>query len=188
MNITRKKVLIGGLLGAALYSIPLLTISGASDMFLKSDNDQGGLKGESVVPGFEGWIEIDSFQMGGGVAVSPFVGGQRETSQPSISEITFTKLMDSTSPAFFANMTKGQHLTRMRFHLGFVPESGRTFKFILDDVLVTGVSWSSGGGSGYESVSLAYKILTIQHYIADAKGGEILTGQVTYDLSTGATK
>ena len=61
------------------------------------------IKGESLAEGHkgtEGWIEINSVQWGCSRGINTPVGGsgKREASAPSVSEITVTKLMDSTSP------------------------------------------------------------------------------------------
>ena len=182
MKITRKKTIMAGLLCAGLYAIPLLTING--DLFMEPD----GLKGESVVPGYEGWIEIDSFQFGAGVGISsPISGKDRESSAPSLSEITVTKQSDSTSVSFFSRLTQGPAFPQVRFVMRDGSGS-RIFRFILQDVLVSGYSMSTGGGIPTESLSLNYVILTVEHYAPDGKGGEILTGSATWNIATNSTK
>ncbi len=183
MKFTPKTAILTGLLCAGLYTIPLLTING--DLFLKSDNFDGGLKGESTEPGFEGWIEVDSFQFGAGNPVSTDFGSPNRSGTPSLTEITLSKTMDSTSPALFANLTQGERIPVMRVVLRL---GSRTFKYIIEDVYISSVSWSSGGLDGSESLSLNFRTITVEHYSVDEKGGEILTGSASWNRATQTTK
>src|SRR5215467_907243 len=74
------------------------------------------IKGESLAEGHkgsDGWIEIGSVQWGCGRAISTPVGAsaKREASSPSISEITVTKLMDSTSMKLAKEALVGKAVT-----------------------------------------------------------------------------
>jgi type VI secretion system secreted protein Hcp len=183
MKFTRKKKIAIGLLVLSVYAIPLLTIDGA--LFLKSQNDEGGLKGESTNPDYEGWIEIDSFQFGGGVGVTLGLGGQRESSAPSLSEVTISKTADSTSTGFFSSMTLGTVLPEMRLFVPTNANPGRIIKIYLRDVIISSVSWSSGGEFPSESVSLNFAAFKVEHYFTDSEGKENLTGSASYNRLTG---
>jgi type VI secretion system secreted protein Hcp len=178
MKFSRKKKILLGLLIAGLYSIPLLTISGAGNLFLKSD--LADFKGESTTAGYEGWIEIDSFQVGVGRGVSfSGGGGAREATAPSFSEVTITKPTDQTSTAFWHNVTVGQDIGELRL---FIPSGSRLIKIYLRDVLVTAVSWSAGGsGLPSESVSLNYTAFKVEQF--DTTKGEVLIGSAQYDIA-----
>ncbi|MGH7199066.1 MAG: type VI secretion system tube protein Hcp, partial [Planctomycetaceae bacterium] len=69
----------------------------------------GKIKGESQAEGHKDWIEIGSLQFGAGRGISTPVGtsSKREASAPSISEITVTKMMDSTSTSLFYEAVVG---------------------------------------------------------------------------------
>jgi type VI secretion system secreted protein Hcp len=179
---TKKKITIG-LLGLTIYTIPLLTMNGA--LFLKSEGDAGGLKGEVTTKGYEGWIAIDSFQIGAGVGVSfPSGSSNREISAPSFSEMTITKSADKTSTGFFSSMTAGTNLPELRLFVPPLSNPGRFIKIYLKNVLVSGVSWSSGGEVPSESVSLNYEAIKIEHYTVDSLGAETKTGEASWNLAT----
>ena len=182
MKIAKKKNLLVGLVAVAVYTIPLMTIDGA--LFLKSQ-DGGALKGEVTTKGYEGWIAINSFQIGGGVGISSLTGGSttRESTAPSLSEMTITKLMDKTSTGFFSGMTAGTQLSELLVYLPPASNPGRFIKIYLKDVLISGVAWSSGGEIPSESVSLNYRAIKIEHYTTDASGAETLTGSASWDLA-----
>ena len=60
----------------------------------------GDLNGEATAEGYKDWIELTSLQWGVGRGISAGTGGasKRESSAPSVSEITVTKTMDAFSP------------------------------------------------------------------------------------------
>lgn len=179
MKITRTKKILIGLLGLSIYTIPLLTIDGA--LFMESK----GIQGESKAPGYEGWIEIDSFQIGGGVGITSATGGSnREISAPSLSEMTITKFSDKTSTAFFGSMTQGTQLDELRVFVAPPTNPGRLIKIYLRDVLISAFSWSSGGERPSESLSFNYTAIKIQYYSTDAGGAESLIGETSWDLAT----
>ncbi|MEK6234408.1 MAG: type VI secretion system tube protein Hcp [Planctomycetales bacterium] len=60
------------------------------------------VKGESTVASHENWITVDSIQLGVGRSITQVGGGgDRETSNPSFSEATFTKSTDVASAELF---------------------------------------------------------------------------------------
>src|SRR5262249_16287361 len=74
------------------------------------------IKGESLAEGHkgsDGWIEGGSVQGGCGTAISRATGAsaKREGSAPSVSEVTLTKLMDSTSPKLAKEALVGKAVT-----------------------------------------------------------------------------
>lgn len=177
MKFTKKQKLIVGLLGAGLYTIPMLAINGAIDIFLKSEN--GEIDGESLVAGYEGWIEIESFQVGGAREIS-LPSTIREVSRPSLSDVTLTKAMDQTSPALFHKLTVGTTFPELKL---FIPSTDRIIRIYLRDVVVSSVSWNAGSGNDKvsETISLNYTAFKVEHYSIATKG---VTGTASYDLLT----
>jgi type VI secretion system secreted protein Hcp len=183
MKITRTKKILIGLIGLSIYTIPLLTIDGA--LYMQSHNVKG-FEGESKAPGYEGWIEIDSFQIGGDVGVIPPSGGgtARDISAPSLSEMTITKRSDKTSTAFFGGMTQGTPIPELRVFVAPPSNPGRLIKIYLRDVLISGFSWSSGGDFPSESLSFNYVAIKIEYYSTNADGAETLLGSAVWDQAT----
>ena len=77
----------------------------------------GNIKGSVTTKGHEEWINVQSFQFGVGRGISTPVGNSknREASSPSISEVTFTKEMDQSSPYLFNEGCVGKSLKAV-FH------------------------------------------------------------------------
>ncbi len=119
------------------------------------------IKGDSTVSGHENWITLDSVQMGVGRAITASGGGQdRETSNPSFSEITCTKSMDKASTELMMQAACGKSLEEATIH--FIQTGGADAKgqhyleYILTDPIVSSYSVSSGGERPSESFSINF--------------------------------
>ena len=99
-------------------------------------------------------VPVYSLQQGVGVGVSSGSGGTRQTSQPSVSEMTVTRRTDSISPVLFGYVTRGTVLPEVEL-VGSLPD-GTSFGYELTDVIISGFSTSAGGKSFSESVSLNF--------------------------------
>ncbi len=70
----------------------------------------GNIKGAVTTDGFKDWIECQSFSWGVGRAIGTAARGaySREHSEPSLSEISVTKLGDVSSPKLFLDAVAGK--------------------------------------------------------------------------------
>lgn len=148
------------------------------------------INGDSVVNGHDKWITIASLQMGVGRAISSSGGrGDRETSNPSFSELTLTKSTDIASADLFMQAICGKSLGKAEIH--FVQTGGSDkkqqvyLKIELTDAIVSSYSASSGGDRPSESFSLNFTQISYQY---DAfSGDKITTGTPKkWDLSKNA--
>lgn len=154
------------------------------------------IKGESLAEGHkgtDGWIEIGSVQWGCGRAISTPVGGsgKREASAPSVSEITVTKMMDSTSPKLCQEALVGKAVAA-EIHLVETGEGQlETFLTVkLTNCMVSGYSFSSGGGRPSESLTLNFTKIEVvyQGYDDQHKVDTSKKATVIYDLTAAKNK
>jgi len=155
----------------------------------------GEIKGESLAEGHkgsDGWIEVGSVQWGCGRAISTPVGtsSKREASSPSISEITLTKLMDSTS----AKLAKEGLVGKAVEATIELVETGESkletyLTLTLTNAMISGYSFSSGGGRPSESLTLNFTKIeyTYQGYDDKGKIDTAKKGNVIYDLTAAKT-
>lgn len=144
------------------------------------------ITGESKATGHEKWIEINSVQLGAGRAISTPVGtsSKREASAPSISEVTVTKLMDSTSTALFNEACVGTALDAEIHLVETSADKLETFLEIkLTNSMISGYSASSGGDRPSESISLNFTKIELRYipFDDDHKAGTPVTAG--YDLT-----
>ena len=68
-----------------------------------------GLEGDVTAAGHEGWIECESFQWGVGRGITTPTGSsqERESTAPSVSEVTVVKNMDKCTPKLFEQSCVG---------------------------------------------------------------------------------
>lgn len=117
-----------------------------------------GIKGSSTDDQFKDMIELSSFQWGAGLGVGSPRGGDRTTSEPSVSEITGTKNLDKSSELLFKNLLMGATIATGK--INFVAASKGTSVayavLALEKVIISGFSQSSGGDFPVESISLNF--------------------------------
>jgi type VI secretion system secreted protein Hcp len=149
------------------------------------------INGDSIVDGHEKWITISSLQMGVGRAISVSGGGaDRETSNPSFSEITLTKSTDMSSADLFMQSVCGKSLGKAEIHFlqtGGADKKQQVYmKIELTDAIVSSYSASSGGDRPSESFSLNFTQISYQY---DAfSGDKVTTGTPkNWDLTKNAT-
>lgn len=149
------------------------------------------INGDSVVAGHEKWITISSMQMGVGRSITASGGGaDRDTSNPSFSEITLTKTTDIASADLFMQAVCGKSLGKAEIHFvqtGGADKKQQVFlKIELTDAIVSSFSTSSGGDRPSESFSLNFTQISYQY---DAfSGDKVTTGTAKkWDLTKNAT-
>lgn len=127
------------------------------------------LKGEATSDKAKGYIVLTSFQFGVGVAVQMAVGtGNRETSLPSLSEITMTKGTDVASTSLFEAVCTRKNFSKAEIIFTTMTGEGKeeTFlKYDLENVIFSGYSVSSGGDRPTESISANYTKITVQYQL-----------------------
>jgi type VI secretion system secreted protein Hcp len=157
-------------------------------IYLKID----GIKGESTTnlkecTSPDRCIDLSSVQFGVGRTISTSGGASdRESSLPSISEITVTKQMDISSVPLFQEALTGKNKNIEIFITENTDGKIRVYaQYKLDSSLVSSYSMSSGGDRPSESISINFeKIETIvTPYSKDGK--PLSPFQLCYDESLG---
>ena len=78
-----------------------------------------GINGDVTAKGHEKWIAINGFKFGVKRTLSTDPGriADRESSRPSISEVTLTKRMDQSSPLLFGESCVGKAKPQIKIHV-----------------------------------------------------------------------
>jgi type VI secretion system secreted protein Hcp len=146
-----------------------------------------GLEGDVTAAGHEGWIECESLQWGVGRSISTPTGSsqERESSAPSISEVSIVKNMDKCTPKLFEQACVGTSKL-VKIDLVQTGEQLDTYmSYELENSLISGYSVASGGEKPSESVSLNFTKLVMKYTPYDNEhnpGSPIPAG---YDVSLG---
>ena len=147
----------------------------------------GSIKGDATQDEHKEWIVIDSVQFGAGRGISTVTGAarNREASEPSISEVTVMKQMDSSSHEIFKASTTGIKGEDLKLDFTSTDQAGQVFFSLLcSEALVSGYSISSGGERPTESIS--FNFTKIEYKAAPLGPDNKPTGPftVTYDIAT----
>jgi len=147
----------------------------------------GTLKGEVSQETHKEWIEINSLQWGVGRGIGSGVGGGslRESSAPSVSEITVTKVMDIASPLLLKESLGGKAV-EVKIEITQTDDSGKHVsfqKYVLTNTLISGYSISSGGDRPSESLSFNFTKFDSEYMNIDDQFASKTTGHVVYDIA-----
>jgi type VI secretion system secreted protein Hcp len=142
----------------------------AVDAYLQID----GINGESTTK--PGWIEVSSFQWGASRGLSSPTGGSadRESSAPSVSEITITKTVDKASPLLAMSATSGKHYGSVMLQVR--KAGGQPINYVLSDVTISKYGHSGGGDRPQESLSLNFTKITMRSDGASGASGGAMMG------------
>lgn len=149
------------------------------------------IKGTSTVSGHTGWITIDSIKMGVGRAISVSGGGtDRDTSNPSFSEITFKKATDIASADLFMQAVCGKSLGKAQIH--FIQTGGSEKKeqvFLtleLEGPIISSYMAESSGERPSEQFSINFTKISYKY--DSFTGDTVVTGTPKkWDLEANAT-
>jgi type VI secretion system secreted protein Hcp len=151
--------------------------------------DFEGIKGDATHQKHEKWLDIDSLQWGVGRAIMTPTGSaqNREASEPSVSEVTFTKSMDSSSALLFQAACAGHVGKLVTIDLVTTGNPSDLYmQYKLHNALVSGYSVSTGGERPSESVSLNFTKIEMKYQQFDEKHKVVNNFPASYDLA--ATK
>ena len=149
------------------------------------------IKGESVEPDHKDWISVDSLQLGVGRSISTTGrGGDRDTSNPSFSEVTISRSTDKASPDLFNQAVHGVSLGEAKIHFLQVGANDKTqtyLEFTLGEPIISSYSISSGGDRPTESFSINF-VKIHKKYTAFSKGAKAgEQPEFKWDLATNKT-
>jgi type VI secretion system secreted protein Hcp len=151
--------------------------------------DDGKIKGDVSSEGYKEQIEVSSFQWGMGRGVSTPVGSDsdRESSAPSVSEVSISKDQDKASIELMKAAMEGEGVTIV---LTFCKTDAKKlepfFEVTLHEAIISGYSLSSGGDRPSESISLNFTKVEFKAIPMKSKNETGDPKTFTYDLSKAA--
>lgn len=146
-----------------------------------------GIDGEATHESHKKWLDVGSMSFGVNRSISTPSGAttNREASEPSVSEVTISKLMDSASPKLFTESATGAAGKKVQIHLVSTGSPGNTYvEYTLHNALVSSYSVSTSGDRPSESVSISFTKLEYKFIPYDDKNKAGTPISVSYDLST----
>lgn len=146
----------------------------------------GSIKGAVTTDGFKDWIELGSFQWGVGRAIGTAARGStsREHSEPSLSEVTVTKVTDVSSPKLFLDAVAGKLDSKVTIKFTTTSKGAVTtfLTYEMENTGISGFSMSSGGDMPSESLSLNFTKIS-ETFTGEDPGVSGSPETVGYDLT-----
>jgi type VI protein secretion system component Hcp len=109
------------------------------------------IEGTVKTPGFEGWIELESYSFAGPVPVQTG-GGGGNTPLKSIDSVGITKRIDKASPRFY----KTSGIVWPEVVLYAEGHSAGALVYVMSGVVLTGISMAAAGRNPLESITLNF--------------------------------
>jgi type VI secretion system secreted protein Hcp len=132
------------------------------------------VKGESIHKGYEGQIDLLSFNLGvsNTASISAMTGGAGQ-GKANFHDFSIIKGVDTASPIFHQMCAQGKHFDKAT--VTFLRQSGdaEPHKFLVyefEEVYITSVHWSGSGDAPTESASFAYASIKTTYDAQDSKG------------------
>lgn len=139
----------------------------AVDYFLKID----GIEGESTAKGHEKEIEILSWSWG--VSQNSVASTARATSRPCVSDISFTKMTDKSTPALMLSAVMGMPIPKavLKGRKG-TDKPVEYLTFELKNVFVTSYNMGGAGGDSLpvDQFSLQFASMSVEYVQQKADG------------------
>ena len=151
-----------------------------------------GIPGECTDDKHKDWIEIVSYTMGlnQSSSSSHSTAGGSAAGKVNFQDITFTHLLDKSSPKLFENCVKGVHIKDATLEL--CRAGGDKFKYLeikMEDLLVSCLNSSgdpAGAGFPIEVFSLNFGKMKVTYFKQNEKG--VGAGQVAFGWDLGKNK
>lgn len=148
-----------------------------------------GVKGNVTADGYKDHIGVLSFQFGVGRGISMEAGNMsnRESSRPSVSEVTLTKAADNSATALFKEAVTGSAGKKVvvKFVRTGADKVQEYMDYTLENCLISGYSVSADGeGEPMETITLSFSKVMINYNDHDATNKSASPQRVGYDLAT----
>ena len=148
-----------------------------------------GIKGNVTADGYKDHIAVESVQFGVGRGISMEAGNllNRESTRPSLSEISLTKAADNSVTAIFKEAVTGSAGKKVviKFVRTGADKVQEYMDYTLENCLVSSYSMSaSAEGEPMESISLSYSKIMINYSDFDKTNKSGNPQRVGYDLES----
>jgi len=149
-----------------------------------------GVEGDVTETGHTKWIELNGCNFGVGRGISSPVGSssERESTAPSISEITVGKQNDVASGKLMQQALAGNGKTvQIDFTRTYQDKQQTYLTVTLTNTIISGYSHSSSGDRPSETISLNFTKIQYSTIQMKPDGTQGDPDHVIYDLSTAQT-
>lgn len=150
----------------------------AFDAYIKIE----GIPGEALDDKYRDWIEVDGYSFGTRQSTSATASsaGGATTGRTTLSNFTFTKVLDKSSCKLMEASCAGEHLKQVTLVLSRAgTDKLKYFEIVLEEVIIADYMQNASAGIPVEVVQLDYgriKTVYTQQKRSDGAGGGNVAG------------
>ncbi len=142
-------------------------------IYLQLTGGEQPITGDATQTDHQGWMDITSMHWSVNRNVSTTVGASanREASEPNLSEVTLTKISDSSHAALYQAATSGKQPMTATIDLVNTGNPGKVYcQYILQNTIISGFTAGSSGDRPTETLTLNFTQKNVNYTKEDATG------------------
>ncbi|KMO40347.1 hypothetical protein VQ03_14220 [Methylobacterium tarhaniae] len=146
-----------------------------------------GIQGDATHEAHRRWMDIESLHWNVTRNMNTFAGSaaNREASEPTVSEVTLTKVSDSSTTKLFQEACSGRNGKTAVIHLVTTGNPGDTYiEFTLHNTLIAGYTIGTTGDRPIETVTLNFTKMDVKYTPTDNQNMSQSPMIASYDLAT----
>jgi type VI secretion system secreted protein Hcp len=146
-----------------------------------------GIQGDATHETHKNWMDIASIHWNVSRNVNTLAGAaaNREASEPAISEVTLTKISDSSTTKLFQEACTGRAGKQATIDMVTTGNPGEVYiQYILHNALVASYTVSSSGDRPTEQITLNFTKMDVKYTPFDENNNAKSPMIASYDLST----
>jgi type VI secretion system secreted protein Hcp len=160
----------------------------AVDMFIELGHD---IKGETQDAEFSKKHAVDvlAWSWGASQSGTTHMGSGGGAGKASFQDLSFTKYVDTATPALLTHLAKGTHIETAKLTCRKAGEGQQRYiEMTLKEVIVSSVSTGGSGGEDRltENVTLNFGEIKFEYFKQDSKGATASAGMFSWDIARNA--
>ena len=159
-------------------------------IYLQLTGGEQPITGDATQTDHIGWMDITSMHWSVNRSVSTTVGAasNREASEPNLSEVTLTKISDSSHAALYQAATTGKQPMVATIDLVNTGNPGKTYcQYVLQNTIISGFTAGSSGDRPTETLMLNFTQKNVNYTKEDANGSPTVSRASYNQASAQAT-
>lgn len=142
-------------------------------IYLQLTGGEQPITGDATQTDHQGWMDITSMHWSVNRNVSTTVGASanREASEPNLSEVTLTKISDSSHAALYQAATSGKQPMTATIDLVNTGNPGKVYcQYVLQNTIISGFTAGSSGDRPTETLTLNFTQKNVNYTKEDVNG------------------
>ena len=155
-------------------------------IYLQLTGGEQPITGDATQTDHQGWMDITSmhWQVSRNVSTTVGASANREASEPNLSEVTLTKISDSSHAALYQAATTGKQPMTATIDLVNTGNPGAVYcQCILSNTLISGFTAGSSGDRPTETITLNFTQKQV-NYTKESASGDPTVSRAQYNQAT----